>query len=212
MLGLCPECAARLSEAVEPRCERCSLPLPPGLAHGQCIDCLRAPPPWTRLEVGWLYRAPLDQVVRAIKFGRLAFLAEELGGRLAQRFEPVLCGVDVVVPVPLHWRRRLRRGFDQADVIARAIGRGSGIPVTPALRRRRATRAQTRRPRGQRLRGLATAFVCDRPQAVQGLHVALVDDVVTTGATLRAAAGALIAHRPQSVLALAAARTPRAAP
>ncbi|MGH9381014.1 MAG: ComF family protein, partial [Thermoanaerobaculia bacterium] len=151
LLGLCPDCAERLTESLEPRCPRCSLPLPPGLSRGPCLDCVRAPPPWTRLDVAWLYAAPLDRVVRAIKFGRLEFLAEELGCRLAERFDDPLRGVDVLIPVPLHWRRRLRRGFDQADAIARAIGRRTGIPVASALRRRRATRPQARRPRGGRL-------------------------------------------------------------
>lgn len=212
VLGLCARCAADLDEPIDPCCERCALPLPPGLASGECFDCLRAPPPWSRLEVGWLYRAPLDQVIRAIKFGRLEFLAGELGDRLARRFASTLREVDVVVPVPLHWRRRLRRGFDQADSIARALGRRAEVPVFAALRRRRATPPQTRRPRGQRLRGLDTAFVCDRPQAVRDRRLALVDDVVTTGATLRAAARALAEQRPRSIVALAAARTPRPEP
>lgn len=208
VLGLCAGCAVALGEPVEPSCERCALPLPPGLASGPCVDCLHSPPPWSRLEVGWLYRPPLDQVIRAIKFGRLEFLATELGDRLARRFESTLRGIDLLVPVPLHWRRRLRRGFDQADSIARAIGRRAGVPVSPVLRRRRATPPQTRRPRGQRLRGLDTAFLCDLPQAVRGHRLALVDDVVTTGATLRAAARALADQRPRSLIALAAARTP----
>ena len=121
---------------------------------------------------------------------------------------------DLVVPVPLHWRRRLARGFNQAERIARPLAACLGVAYGSALRRRRATRAQARLGRAERLANPAGAFAVrhspfpGRRLRLDGARVLLVDDVATTGATLEAAARALRVAGAESVTAVAVARTP----
>lgn len=156
----------------------------------------------------WSYEPPLDVVVGQLKFGRLAYLARHLGEALAQRGRGDLAGVHRIVPVPLHWRRHLSRGYNQSAEIARALGRQLGLPVTRALRRRRITRAQTSLPRSQRQLNVREAFRVRRASDLKGQTVALVDDVMTTGATLESCSRSLKEAGATTVVALVAARTP----
>jgi len=156
----------------------------------------------------WRYEPPLDAVILALKFRRLDYLGRHLAHELAAAFGAELRTADLVVPVPLHWTRRVARGFDQAERIAAPLAALLGLPVAGVLRRRRATGAQARLGRAARLTNLAGAFRVGRPTAVVGRRVVLVDDVATTGATLEAAAQALRAAGADEVFALTAARTP----
>jgi ComF family protein len=153
----------------------------------------------------------LDSVVQALKFRRLDYLGRHLAVALAAELGPRLEGlapIDRVVPVPLHWRRRLSRGYNQAERIARPLAGLLSLPFDSALSRGRATPAQSRLGRVQRLANLRRAFRVPRPRTIQGLHLLLVDDVATTGATLDAAAEALKKAGAAAVTALVAARTP----
>jgi ComF family protein len=147
-------------------------------------------------------------VILALKFRRLDYLGRHLAHELAAALGGEFESADLVVPVPLHWTRRVARGFDQAERIAVPLAARLGLPVAGVLRRRRATGAQARLGRAARLANLAGAFRVDRAQAVVGRRVLLVDDVTTTGATLEAAAAALLSAGAAEVFALTAARTP----
>jgi ComF family protein len=147
-------------------------------------------------------------VVRGLKFGRLDYLGRHLAMALAERLSDRLSGFDLVVPVPLNWRRRLARGYNQAEQIARPLAARLGLPCVPALSRRRATPPQSLLGRDERLVNLRKAFRAPKPERVRGLHVLLVDDVATTGATLDAAAEALKRAGAAAVTALVAGRTP----
>jgi ComF family protein len=114
----------------------------------------------------------------------------------------LLNGVEIVVPVPLHWRRRRRRGFNQAEALARNLG----LPCRNALRRRRSTPSQTDLPAAERQRNVRDAFALRRGAEVNGRIVLIVDDVATTGATIEACARVLRAAGAQEVRALTAAR------
>lgn len=214
-LGLCDGCRGRLA-AWPGGCAACGEAVASGSTaneatsegSGRCAGCRDAAPAYDALLAAWSYAPPLDAVVAGLKFRRLDYLGRQLGAAIAERWRVELGGHDWVVPLPLHWSRRLQRGFDQAARIATPIAAALGIPRVGALRRRRRTRPQSRLDREARLGNLEGAFAVRRPTAVAGRRIVLVDDVVTTGATLAAAAAALRRAGAARVTAVAAARTP----
>lgn len=209
-LGLCASCRARLAPLPREACAVCARPLAAWALPEdyRCGACRQRPPGFDRLLALWCYRPPLDAVVRGLKFGRLDYLGRHLAAALAEGLGERLAGFDRVVPVPLHWRRRLSRGYNQAERIARPLASHLGLPCAPALSRRRATPPQSLLGRDERLANLRKAFRVPRPERVRGLHILLIDDVATTGATLDAAARALKKAGAAAVTALVAGRTP----
>ena len=209
-LGLCRACREQLVRVRDPCCPTCARPLaaaavPPGFRCGRCR--LRRPP-FEGLIAHWAYQPPLDRVVVALKFERLRFLGEHLAEGLAGRLAEDPPPVDAVVPVPLHWRRRLERGYNQADEIARTVAEKLDLPRLDVLRRRRPTRPQTDLPREERGANLRSAFRCRRPERISERGILLVDDVVTTGATLGEAARCLRRAGSGPIFAAVVARTP----
>lgn len=192
-LGLCRACHGRLVPVPPDSCATCARPLAGGrnLPLPRCGDCRQEPPPFARLWALWRYQPPLDGVMAGLKFHRLDHLGTELAAAAASRLSPERDRWDLVAPVPLHWRRRLERGFNQAERIARPLAARLGLPAGTPLRRLRATRPQVSLPRAERLRGPRSAFALRRGAAVTGLRILLVDDVLTTGATAHACARAL---------------------
>ena len=194
---LCEPCAAALPWN-EHACRACALPLGPGPAGRACAACLTEAPEQDRTWAAFLYRAPVAQQIVELKFrGRLAsahVLGTLLAERLARRAEPL---PELLVPVPLHPARLRRRGYNQAVELGRALCRRLATELHPAAARRvRATGEQTRLDAAARRRNVRGAFEVDA--VVRGRHVALLDDVVTTGATvaeLAAAARAAGARR-----------------
>ena len=221
-LGLCLGCRGRLARPA-PGCAACGEAIPaaapapgrPPLPRGWvCGACRRSPPPFSALRTAWSYDGAIGEVVRALKFRRLDYLGAHLARDLRELAAGDGEGFDLVVPVPLHWLRRWRRGYNQAERIARPLARLLGVPCAEVLRRRRATRPQTGLAREARLANPGGAFAlrsglgAGRRHRPDGRRVLLVDDVVTTGATLRAAAEVLRRAGAREVVALAAARTP----
>ena len=172
---LCAACEADLPRLAGPRCPRCALESPRGEVCGRCLS---EAPHYDATVAALAYEFPADALVHSLKFrGELA-LAEHLGGILARCIPDA--GVDSVVPVPLSADRLRSRGYNQAVEIARHLGRG---PVELGLCvRERDTPAQMDLPYAERRRNVRGAFRCTR--AVLGTRVAVVDDVMTTGATL----------------------------
>lgn len=201
--GLCPACPDALPRLTGPLC-RCGLPsAAPGAPERPCGSCLREPPPWRTLEAPLRYDWPLDRLVAAWKYRGATWLERPLLHIWLQHLPPDP-EPDLVVPVPLHWRRRLRRGFNQATVLATGLGRARGIPVGHVLARRRATPPQQGLSAAWRRHNLRGVFHCRAP--VRGRHVVLVDDVVTTGGTVREATRCLLAAGAASVRVRALAR------
>jgi ComF family protein len=133
------------------------------------------------------YEKPLGEVVKALKFGGRRYLARPLAERLAAvlRRQDFTQHIDIIVPVPIHWRRRFRRGFNQSELIARRLGKLLSIPVDcRSLRRTRYTEPQTKLSADERLKNLKGAFKVRRPDAIKGKQVLLLDDVMTTGGTM----------------------------
>lgn len=186
-LPLCDGCRGELPYLGR-ACERCAEPLP---VAGVCGRCLRHPPPQGRAHAAFLYAAPLDRLVQGLKFGRRLGLARLTGALLAKAAQTGQWErPELLIPVPLHDTRLRQRGYDQAQAIAREAGRQLGIAVNAhACRRLRATAPQTGLTLADRRRNVRGAFAVQKPLAVS--HVAVVDDVMTTGATAGALAMAL---------------------
>lgn len=180
---------------LEPPLCRCGLPAgapPEDPAHPElCGRCIARPPEFTGSWPAFRYGPPLDGLINAYKHqGRLDH--ERL---LLWLWQQALAAnppprPQALVPIPCHWRRHWRRGFSQAERLARGLGDALALPVRPALVRRRATPAQQGRSRAARERNLARAFHCTA--SVEGAHLAVVDDVMTTASTGRAAGRALL--------------------
>jgi ComF family protein len=200
---LCAACEADLPALGGPCCPRCALPSPRG---EPCGRCLARPPAFDRTVASLAYAFPADVLVHALKFrGELA-LAPLLGGILRRAIAAADAPqVTCVAPVPLSVARLRERGFNQALEIARACS--AGAPLHPALLERvRDTRAQFDLPWSERQRNVRAAFHVR--QEVAGMSVAIVDDVMTTGATLEEIARALKAAGAARVVNWVVARTP----
>jgi ComF family protein len=188
-------------------CRACGIPLATGRAASVCDDCLRCCPPQDRSWAAFRYDVPIAQAIVDLKFhGRLMpahVLGRLMAERLAQRAEPL---PELLVPVPLSPARLRRRGYNQALELGRSLTAVLGLPMAPtAARRTRETREQTRLDAAQRRGNVRGAFAIDAG-AVRGRHVALLDDVVTTGATMAELARAARAAGAMRIEAWAAAR------
>lgn len=206
-VDFCAVCLAELLADL-PRCGRCGASGGQGLEEG-CQVCRQHPPPWRALVVlaGYGDRAR-DAVLRAKRpSGESVGMA--LGRRLGNKVRTQLPATlpDLVVPVPMHWRRRAWRGTSSAGVIAAAVARSLRLPVRLALRRTRATCMQNRLPPEERPTNVRGAFQATR--GVRGQRVLLVDDVVTTGATVTAGTESLLAAGAQDVYVATVARAER---
>lgn len=206
----CPGCG-REGEALCAACRPAldaRLTLPGGTPIGLPVDL---PAPLLQLEWCAPFAGPVRAALHHLKYGGERRLAEPLGAAMACRWARVGSGAEIVVPVPVRAERERRRGYDQAALIAEVAGGRLRLPVVRALERGRETVAQFELGRDDRAANVAGAFrlrsaEAGVSQAVVGHWVLLVDDVVTTGATLAACAGALEAAGALAVSAIAVAR------
>jgi ComF family protein len=150
------------------------------------------------------YSFPIDAAIKALKFKRRLFYAPALAGLLRAATSGLPGDIDAVLPVPLHWRRRWFRGFNQAVEIGRPVAKLLGVPLIRAVRRRRATPFQSGLSARERALNLRRAFVVRGTLGFQ--HVLIVDDVITTGTTMRKVARLLKKAGVEKVSALAVAR------
>lgn len=211
--ALCAKCWRDTPFIVGLVCDQCGIPLP-GSDDGSgprpvCDDCLTIARPWDRGRAVMLYRDQGRRMVLSLKHGDRLDLARPAGRWLADAAAPLLREDTLVAPVPLHWTRLLRRRFNQSAVLAQALGREASRPSCPDLLiRRHRTPTQDGRDRDGRFRNLdgALAIHPRRAPLAQGRHVLLVDDVMTSGATLAAAADACLAAGAAGVDVVALAR------
>ena len=209
-LALPPVCAGCGVEG-ETLCLACrpGLDVRLALPAGTPLGLPEGPPdPLVRLEWCAPFAGTVRHALHALKYAGERRLAEPLGAAVAARWAHAGGDADLLVPVPVHASRRRERGYDQAELIAAAAARHLRRPMAPVVERTRATTAQYRLDRRHRAANVATAFAV-RPSLagrVVGRHVVLVDDVVTTGATLSATAYALLAVGAASVAAVTVAR------
>lgn len=204
---------ARLSFIDDPVCARCCAPFAHDYGDGaECAACIAAPPAFERARAAIAYDETAHALVTAFKYADRTELAPLLAGFLARAGAALLRPETILVPAPLHRRRLLARRYNQAGLLAAALAERAGLAVIhDALVRVRATPPQTRLSAEGRRRNVAGAFAArpSRAAALAGRPVVLIDDVMTTGATLSACARALKRAGAARVDALALARTMR---
>jgi len=210
--GLCPECFNRISFISKPYCRRCGLPLPPKQSERQellCGNCLtdhKSPFRMSRAAVCYdEYSKPL---ILNFKFHdhteNAPFLARWLllGGK-----DIFAAGVDVIIPIPLHYSRMIKRRYNQSALLAKELSKICGIPADySAVIRHRKTRPQIEFSGSERTRNVKGAFSVKHPENLRDRRILLIDDVMTTGATLKECALACLAAGAASVDTLTVAR------
>jgi ComF family protein len=204
---LCPACREALVPVLNP-CPRCAAPRGPYVHGRRCKACRPLRPAFTGAVAAAEYREPVSGMILGLKYGGERFQAFALGDMLAGavREAPFMARLDVIVPIPLARTRRRERGFNQSELLAVEVGRIVRLPVRNRwLRRVLATLPQAGLSRAARLRNLEGCFKT-RARAVRGRTVLLVDDVLTTGATLSEAARTLKRAGAKAVFAAAVAR------
>jgi len=207
--GVCANCWSRMSFIAPPYCARLGIPFAydpgPGLLS---MEAIAAPPAYQRARAAVRYEETAKALVHGLKYQDRTDLAPIMGRWMARAGQEILDDADVLVPVPLHWRRGWSRRFNQSGALAKIIEKQTGVPVAGALRRVKPTLQQVGLSKSERARNVQGAFTVphEKRAAIEGRHVVLIDDVLTSGATVDACARALLQARAGQVDVLVFAR------
>src|SRR5438309_6834267 len=209
-VGVCAECWSRLSFIAPPFCPRLGVPFvyDPG-PELLSMEAIADPPAYQRARAAVRYDDVARTLVHALKYQDRTDLAPAMGRWMARAGHDLLKEADALIPVPLHWRRGWSRRYNQSGALARSIERQSGVKVlSEALRRVRPTQQQIGLSRPQRASNVQGAFkvASNRLSEIQGRRVVLIDDVLTSGATVDACARALLRAKAAQVDVLVFAR------
>jgi len=210
--ALCDRCWRQVTFLADPCCVRCGLPFAYELGPGAlCGACARQPPAYDRARSALRYDDGSRRLVLAFKHGDRLHGAPAFGRWMRRAGQSLLVDADLLMPVPLHWTRLLRRRYNQAALLAYAIADGTGPRVAPDwLRRRRRTPSQGDLGPEERRRNVRNAFAVAPGKSLKGLKVILIDDVLTTGSTVEECARVLRAEGASQVDVLTLARSFRA--
>ena len=196
--ALCGACQEALKPLPSLVCDQCGLPFAGLSANhaGTCGRCLTNPQPCSRARYGFLYAGSLREGIVRFKYGRKLYLSTPLGHLLADAFTHYLSphDYDLIVPVPIHRKRLLARGFNQVILMAEFLSQCTGIPLDRScFVKIRDTPPQVGLPRAERLKNLRGCFGVTHRPAILGRRVLVIDDVATTGSTITEATKTLLA-------------------
>lgn len=206
---LCAECQEQMPHSPERICSTCGRFLDATNAtpaDSLCRECVTHPPLLTQMRAPLRYLEPTSDIIHRFKYEGYFALAEPLANLMIEGWPRWRHAPDLIQPIPLHPSRRRRRGYNQSELLARPVGHALGIPVDAvSLRRTRATVPQVGLGPNERRHNVRGAFQVEAA-AVHGRHILLIDDVLTTGATMSAAAETLLTAGALSVAAYCLAR------
>lgn len=205
---VCDACIARVERMPEPQCNICSGPLESVVSgESRCARCAAVRPHYRKARTIARYRTSaedqpgtLPALIRRHKYGLDQSAGRAIAEYLGDRLPVSSADYDLIVSVPLHWRRLWWRGFNQATLLAEEVARRLQLPLDAvSFARRRSTTSQTARDHDERIRNVRRAFVVLYPERIRGHRILLIDDVMTTGATVNECARTLIAGGAVSV-------------
>ena len=181
---VCDECWMSMPRINVPKCRSCAMPWSRDTDGDLCFDCMPDPLPVDWCDAWGRYAGSLERVLHALKFERHDFLDDQLAELLHATLRDT--DFDVIVPVPMHWLRRRRRGYNQAELLARAAGKRIGVRCAMLLAKTADGPTQSLLSRERRAANVRHAFRAS--PAAKGKSLLLIDDICTTGETLRACA------------------------
>lgn len=184
----CKECWAGIETICSKRCVRCGFELGPGMAgHIKgCPECKNVSLKFERSFFVSDYKWPLKDLIHQFKYNKHECLAKPLGNLLVNHLQnyDIISEIDIVLPVPLHWKRKFKRGFNQSELLVKRICKELSLPISVSnLCRTKNTMSQTLLSRSQRMKNVLGAFNVKKPKIFSKKQVLLVDDVMTTGVT-----------------------------
>lgn len=204
----CPECMSRLPVIKGEHCTGCGGTLDSMLAR--CSKCLESAEfPWRDAFTLFEYRKEARELIHQMKYYNRPQLARTFGTLLAEKLAGENLELDLILPLPLFWIRRLERTYNQSELLARIIGKRLHVPVGNELKRIKGGRHQASLGRRERLIGAKGVFAVKNPDTLYGKRVLLIDDVFTTGATLNSAAKVLMKAGVRTLYVATVARSQR---
>jgi len=205
LCAACEQLVQPFSEKV-PRCTLCGAPNTGALTT--CAECAGVVRPWFRGVSVFPYHGPCGELLRQFKYAGRTELMSFFGAALADAWKKhgLNARPQAIVPIPLHWKRMVIRGFNQSELLATELARHLHLPVMKALCRNSATAHQARLDAADRLKNLKGVFCVRQPEAWRNRRLLLLDDVFTTGATLTAATLELLAAGAAEVSVITVAR------
>lgn len=210
---MCSDCWDKLTFITTHSCYKCGIPVEQGhtLEHNYCGNCIAHMPPYRCARAVWVYDNHIRPFITRFKYSDYTIAAPFLAQQMVHQHRSLIADTDLIVPVPLHWTRLLKRRYNQAALLAYYMSKQTHIPYTlNACVRAKATRPQYTLSKAGRMKNVSGVFHVKPKHShrIANKHILLIDDVMTSGATITACTKALLKHGAKEVSVLTCARTP----